>query len=62
MEICRIKYIFIYIIFQQAIGNLEKYECYSLSESIVIQRKVLKNKFSFSKSHFYKKIDWSTFP
>lgn len=62
MEICRIKNIFIYFP-TQAIGSLEKYECYSLSESTVVKRKDLKNKFSFSKSHiFNKKIDWSAFP
>lgn len=63
MEICRIKYISIYHFPTQAIGSLEKYDCYSLSESVIVKRKDLKNKFSFSQSHiFNKKIDWSAFP
>lgn len=32
MEICRAKYIFLYNFPTQAIGSLEKYGCYSLSE------------------------------
>lgn len=32
MEICRVKYISLYNFPTQAIGNLEKYDCYSLSE------------------------------
>lgn len=62
MEICRIKYVSIYHFPTKAIGSLEKYDCYSLSESIIVKRKDLKNKFSFSKSRiFNKKIDWSAF-
>lgn len=62
-EICRIKYISIHNFPTQAIGSLEKYDCYSLSESIIVKRKDLKNKFSFSKRCMLsKKIDWSAFP